>query len=101
MSRASSRKATRPCAPSYGGTNGAGRASPRSSRGPATRAPTRAGCCRSLPTVTTPRRSDLVAEDQQRLLLWLDANVPFYGAYREADRQAQREGKRVAPPTLE
>jgi hypothetical protein len=43
----------------------------------------------------------LVAEDQQRLLLWLDANVPFYGAYREADRQVQREGKRVSPPKLQ
>ena len=43
----------------------------------------------------------LAAEDRERLLLWLDANVPFYGTYREADQQAQRDGRQIPPPKLQ
>ena len=39
--------------------------------------------------------------ERRRVYLWLDANVPFYGAYREPDRQAQRSGQAVAPPALQ
>jgi mono/diheme cytochrome c family protein len=40
-------------------------------------------------------------DDLRRLYIWLDANVPFYGTYREADRQRQLEGEVVEPPALQ
>ena len=36
--------------------------------------------------------------DRRRLVVWLDANVPFYGRYDEASREAQRRGEAVPPP---
>jgi hypothetical protein len=39
--------------------------------------------------------------DRERLVLWLDANAPFYGTYREDERQAQRAGHAVPPPRLQ
>jgi mono/diheme cytochrome c family protein len=43
----------------------------------------------------------LTAEDHERIRTWLDANAPFYGTYREAERQAQRAGQVVPPPRLQ
>jgi len=39
----------------------------------------------------------LPAEDLERITLWLDCNSVFYGAYHDADRQAQGE---IVPPKL-
>lgn len=39
----------------------------------------------------------LSAEDLERITLWLDCNSVFYGAYHDADRQAQGE---IVPPKL-
>ncbi len=36
-------------------------------------------------------------DDRRRLLLWLDANVPFYGTYDPEAQQAQRGSKSAAP----
>ena len=42
---------------------------------------------------------DLPDADRRRLLVWLDANVPFYGRYDAAARETQRRGEAVpAPP---
>jgi hypothetical protein len=43
----------------------------------------------------------LPKEDRDRLLLWLDANVPFFGTYEAAALQQQRAGKAVPPPTVQ
>lgn len=40
-------------------------------------------------------------EDLRRLYLWLDANAPFYGAYREDALRAQLAGDAVPPPALQ
>jgi mono/diheme cytochrome c family protein len=39
----------------------------------------------------------LAAEDEERLRIWLDANAPFYGTYRDDQRQAQLAGETVWP----
>ncbi len=44
---------------------------------------------------------DLSAEDEQRLNIWLDGNVPFYGTYDTAAQQAQLLGKAVPTPPLQ
>jgi hypothetical protein len=43
----------------------------------------------------------LSAEESMRLQIWIDANAPFFGTYREEERQAQREGLTIAPPKLQ
>jgi hypothetical protein len=43
----------------------------------------------------------LTADDRQRLCIWLDANVPFYGAYRDDARSRQQAGETVPPPSLQ
>ncbi len=43
----------------------------------------------------------LPAEDRQRLYIWLDGNVPFYGTYAEDQQQAQLSGKAASPPRLQ
>jgi hypothetical protein len=43
----------------------------------------------------------LSAQDEERMRIWLDANAPFYGTYREEERQAQRAGQPVPPPRLQ
>ncbi len=43
----------------------------------------------------------LPAEDLARLQIWLDANVPFYGAYRDDARARQLAGDAVEPPDLQ
>jgi len=37
----------------------------------------------------------------QRLYIWLDGNVPFYGTYEVEEQVAQKSGKSVPPPTLQ
>jgi hypothetical protein len=46
-------------------------------------------------------RVRLSAEDRRRIVLWLDANAPFYGTYSEAERAAQRRGEKVSPPSVQ
>jgi hypothetical protein len=41
------------------------------------------------------------AEDLQRIYLWLDANAPFYGTYRDDAQQQQRQGELVPPPNMQ
>jgi len=43
----------------------------------------------------------LPAEDRQRLYIWLDGNVPFYGTYAEDQQRAQLSGKAAPPPRLQ
>ncbi|MBN2271194.1 MAG: hypothetical protein JXN61_11305 [Sedimentisphaerales bacterium] len=50
---------------------------------------------------THKEQVDLSAEDRQRLYIWLDGNVPFYGTYGKEERLAQKAGKAVAPPILQ
>jgi len=38
------------------------------------------------------------AEDRLRITIWLDGNAPFYGAYSEPERVAQRRGESILPP---
>ena len=42
-----------------------------------------------------------VEEDRRRLMLWLDANAPFYGTYESEARLAQRQGKVVPVPLVQ
>jgi len=39
--------------------------------------------------------------EMQRLNIWLDGNVPFYGRYDEQMQLAQQRGQAVEPPTLQ
>ena len=43
----------------------------------------------------------LTDEDRRRVYVWLDGNAPFYGAYRDEERLAQRGGQTVPPPRLQ
>jgi len=43
----------------------------------------------------------LPADDLERLQIWLDANVPFYGTYREDARARQLDGQVVELPPLQ
>ncbi|MBN2313900.1 MAG: hypothetical protein JXM79_08210 [Sedimentisphaerales bacterium] len=40
-------------------------------------------------------------EDLQRLHIWLDGNVPFYGTYEEEQQLAQKNGQAVQPPSIQ
>jgi hypothetical protein len=43
----------------------------------------------------------LDGEDLQRLVIWLDANAPFYGTYRSEAQSRQLAGDAVPPPALQ
>ncbi len=43
----------------------------------------------------------LPPEDRRRLLIWLDANAPFYGTYRQDAQGRQLVGDAVPPPALQ
>jgi hypothetical protein len=43
----------------------------------------------------------LAEADRRRIYVWLDANAPFYGTYREDARAKQRAGLAVRPPKLQ
>jgi hypothetical protein len=40
-------------------------------------------------------------EERQRIYIWLDANVPFYGTYEQQQQLAQKNGQAVSPPSLQ
>ena len=40
-------------------------------------------------------------DELQRLYIWLDGNVPFYGTYESETRLAQKNGLSVPPPSLQ
>jgi len=40
----------------------------------------------------------LPPEDNLRLCIWLDSNVPFYGTYEKETQLAQKAGQAVSPP---
>ncbi len=44
---------------------------------------------------------ELGEADRQRLNIWLDGNVPFYGTYGVDEQRAQQGGKAVSPPALQ
>lgn len=44
---------------------------------------------------------NLPDEDRRRLYLWLDANVPFYGAYAADARRSQHAGRAIEPPPFQ
>ncbi|MBN2139005.1 MAG: hypothetical protein JW720_14450 [Sedimentisphaerales bacterium] len=44
---------------------------------------------------------NLPEEDLERLYVWLDGNVPFYGTYGDQQQVAQKAGKAVEPPVLQ
>ncbi len=48
-------------------------------------------------------RSEVVLndDDRHRLLIWLDANAPFYGTYRDDAQARQLSGDAVPPPALQ
>ncbi len=50
---------------------------------------------------TNPGAPGLTAEDRERLNIWLDGNVPFYGTYNAIDLQRQQSGEAVRPPTVQ
>ncbi|MBE0535702.1 MAG: hypothetical protein IH624_08525 [Phycisphaerae bacterium] len=43
----------------------------------------------------------LAPEDAERLNIWLDGNVPFYGTYEPEAHRAQLAGEAVPPPVLQ
>ncbi len=43
----------------------------------------------------------LPKEERRRLYIWLDANVPFYGTYEQAQQLAQKDGQAVPPPLIQ
>ena len=43
----------------------------------------------------------LADEDRERLAVWLDGNVPFYGTYEAKAREAQKRGEAVALPEVQ
>jgi hypothetical protein len=47
------------------------------------------------------RQLELPEDDLRRLYVWLDANVPFYGTYRDGPRSRQLAGEAVEPPPLQ
>ena len=64
------------------------------------------GCADESPLVAIlgderHRPLELPDEDVRRLYIWLDANVPFYGSYRDETRTRQLAGEAVEPPPLQ
>ncbi len=44
---------------------------------------------------------NLTREDRNRIRVWLDGNAPFYGAYDEKAREAQKRGEAIDPPEVQ
>ena len=84
-----------------GGTSGVARAFPRLSRVRAKGVRTRARWLGILGDEHHRRQLELPDEDLRRLYIWLDANVPFYGSYRDGPRGRQLAGEAVEPPPLQ
>jgi hypothetical protein len=54
-----------------------------------------------LADATHARNLKMPPEDRQRLLIWLDGNVPFYGVYDEDQQRRQQAGLPVEPPEVQ
>ena len=50
---------------------------------------------------THSKHVKLSQADRERINIWLDGNVPFYGTYDESAQKAQRMAKTVPPPGLQ
>lgn len=50
---------------------------------------------------THAKNIHLPDEDLQRLHIWLDGNVPFYGTYEKEQQLAQKNGQAVQPPLIQ
>jgi hypothetical protein len=50
---------------------------------------------------THAKHVTLPPEEDLRLTLWLDGNVPFYGTYEKESQLAQQAGQAVPPPTVQ
>ena len=44
---------------------------------------------------------NLEKEERERLYIWLDGNVPFYGTYDEQQQLAQKNGQAIPPPRIQ
>jgi hypothetical protein len=49
----------------------------------------------------THAKVKLPREDRERLSIWLDGNVPFYGVYDKGQQQKQQRGEAVPPPEVQ
>jgi len=56
---------------------------------------------RVLADAVHSQNMELDDDELRRLYIWLDGNVPFYGAYDSDRRLAQKSGRLVPPPTLQ
>ncbi|UCG49687.1 MAG: hypothetical protein JSU94_07870 [Phycisphaerales bacterium] len=54
-----------------------------------------------LEDATHAKEVDMPREDFERLYIWLDGNVPFYGTYGKQEQLAQLLGKAVPPPVVQ
>lgn len=54
-----------------------------------------------LDDATHTRHVKLSAEDRQRIYLWLDGNVPFYGSYDQEAQRQQQAGRSIPPPSVQ
>jgi cytochrome c553 len=50
---------------------------------------------------THSKHVNLSKADRERISIWLDGNVPFYGTYDEDAQKAQRMAKKVGAPALQ
>jgi hypothetical protein len=50
---------------------------------------------------THARSVKMPPDDRQRLLVWLDGNVPFYGVYDKEQQRRQQAGLPVEPPEVQ
>jgi hypothetical protein len=49
----------------------------------------------------THAKAPLPREDRDRLLIWLDGNVPFYGTYDQEQQRQQQRGGNIPPPRVQ
>jgi len=54
-----------------------------------------------LADATHAPKLNLPREDRDKLYIWLDGNVPFYGTYDKADQQRQKSGQAVPVPSVQ
>ncbi|MDH4238122.1 MAG: hypothetical protein OEW48_01030 [Phycisphaerae bacterium] len=50
---------------------------------------------------THAKNVNLMEEEQDRLYIWLDGNVPFYGTYDEKQQLAQKNGQAIPLPQIQ
>ena len=54
-----------------------------------------------LTDATHAEHAPLPDKDLQRLHIWLDGNVPFYGTYEQNQQIAQHNGQAILPPSIQ